>query len=348
MKTRQKLSVRKPQKSFTLIEVAIASALMGLIFTASMMLFLNASRNVSKLRSGLTAARAAGRVQQFLSLELTEAYGVVLPNDTVASGGITWNTALGSTSNYKSTNTANESGWAGEVNTALYMLSPQAGTASVQNGSGTTVALSGSTLPVDRGVTTVTNTALIFRGNPNGTANPAYGTCLWLWRYTSGTRTEMRLLTDEISTAWNAVSFVRTANSRRSVILKIVCGDGVYPSGEQTSDSMDGQTKVSLISGRTVYMANSALYTSISIPYPADTNLIPQPNNATPVPTAVPTASPSPTAVPTATPVPTVSPVPTASPTPKPATPTPTPSPTPKPATPTPTPTPKPTPVPIG
>ena len=352
MKKRQ-LSLLKPKsflrkQGFTLVEVGLASALMSLIFTASILLFMNASRNVNKLRSGLAAARAAGHVQQFLSLELEEAYGFVLPDDTVATAGTTWNSALGSTSNYRSSNTTSEAGWSSQINTALYVLQPASGSASVQNSSGSAVVLSGADQPVDRGVTTVTNTALIFRGNPNGTANPAYGTCLWLWRYTSGSRTEMRLLSDTISTAWNAVSFVRTSGSRRSVIAKIVCGDGVFPSGEQTSDSMDGTSKVNLISGRTIYLSNSALYTSITIPWPAASNLIPQANNATPVPTAVPTASPTPT------PVPTPSPVPTPTPTPRPATPTPTPSPTPRPATPTPvptpspTPTPRPTPVPIG
>jgi hypothetical protein len=371
MKKLKKFTLKRPRQSFTLAEVGIASMLMALIFTGAMMLFINASRTVTKLGSGLTAARAASRVQQFVSLELEESYGFVLPNDTVATGGVVWSTSLGSKTNYLSDNTASEAGWAGQLNTGAYILAPAPGTAAVQSGTGTTVSLSGTLQPVDRAVTSVTNTTLIFRGNPNGTANPGYGTCLWMWRYTNGARTEQRLLTNEISTAWNAVSFTRTTGSRRSLIVKIVCGDGSYPGGEQTNDSSDGVNLVNRVSGRTVYLSNSALYTSITIPYPTATNLIPQPNNATPVPTPVPTPSPTPTPVPTPTPLPTPTPtptpVPTPTPTPGPPTPVPTPTPTPRPATPTPTPrpatptptptpvptptptpTPKPTPVPIG
>lgn len=346
----------------------MALTLMSLIFLGTIQLFLATNRNVLKLRSGVEAARLAGQAMQYVSLELQEAYGVILPSDTVSANGVAWNTSLlGALSLYQVANPG-DANWPSTINTGVFILEPPNGTATVVNDAGSAVTLSGAQVPVNRAGTVITDTALIFRGNPNGTANSAYGTCLWLWRFVNGSRTEQRLITDQLSTAWNAVTISRTSGSDRSVVIKIVCGSGSWPNAEQTSDSTDGKNLVNLISGRTVYMSNSSLQSTMTVSYPVASNLLPQPNDATPVPTPtptpsptptpVPTPTPTPTPVPTATPVPTPTPVPTATPKPTPTptpspvptatpkpTPTPTPSPTPKP---TPTPTPKPTPVPIG
>ena len=330
------------RRGLTLLEVVVTLLLMSLIFLVTTQLFLTTGRTVGKMRAMTDTSRSAGLVTQWLDIELHEAYGVILPDDTNPP----WDAAqLGATSLLRSTNPG-EANWSANLNTGIFILYAPTGAATVMGASGNTLVMSGGNIPVNRGAVNITRTALVFRGNRDGTANPDYGSCLWVWRYESGVRTETRLLTDEISTAWNAVYFRRHSTTERAIQAKIVCGEKAFIYGEQTSERTDGKGKVTELAGRVIYMANTAMTAQTTVTYPNNPLLLPQANSASPSP------SPSPTPVPTATPVPTPSPLPTPIPTPGPPTPTPgpptpTPPPTPVPtATPRPTATPVPTPVP--
>ena len=344
----------KTGAAFSLTEVLVTMLLMSLLFLVTAQIFLSTGRAVGKMRAMTNSTRSAGLVMQWLDNELHEAYGVILPTDDV----LDWkDDELGDEENYKSDRPSGPegTGWASKLNTGIFILYPPAGAATVKGASGSELVLSGGDLPVNRGAAAITRAALVFRGNPDGSVNPGYGNCLWVWRFENGSRTETRLLTNELSSAWNAVYFRRpdAANERgRGLEAKVVCGEKVYAYGEQTNERSDSKSKVTQVSGRTIYMANTAMSTQTTITYPNSSLLLPTANSAspTPAPTATPVPTPSPVPTPTPTPAP---PTPSPSPTPFGMTPAPTPTPkpptpTPKPATPTPVPTPTPTPIPIN
>lgn len=343
-KTRQK----NARWAFSLTEVLVTLTLMSLLFLVVTQLFMTTGRTVGKMHAMTNSTRSAGLVMQWLDIELHEAYGVVLPDDASP----VWNAAnLGAASHYQTTNPggAANAAWPAQLNTGIFILYPPAGAATVKGATGADLVLSGGNLPVNRGAANITRTALVYRGNPDGTTNPSYGTCLWVWRYENGNRVETRLLSNELTSAWNGMYFRRHNTTERAIQAKVVCGESPYAYGEQTSERTDSLSKVSELSGRVIYMANTAMTNETNITYPNNPMLLPQANTATPSPTPVP---PTPTPTPSPTPVPTPSPTPTPyGMTPVPATPTPRPTPTPAPtpvptATPVPTPTPRPTPTP--
>ena len=236
----------KTGAAFSLTEVLVTMLLMSLLFLVTTQIFLSTGRAVGKMRAMTNTTRSAGLVMQWLDNELHEAYGVILPTDT----DVAWDSSqLGAIASYKSNRPsgAEGAGWASQLNTGIFILYPPAGAATLKGASGSDLVLSGGSLPVNRGSAAITRAALVFRGNPDGSVNPGYGNCLWVWRFEAGSRTETRLLTNELSSAWNAVYFRRqdAAKERgRGLVAKVVCGEKVYAYGEQTNERSDSKSKV--------------------------------------------------------------------------------------------------------
>ncbi|MGC4046301.1 MAG: hypothetical protein QM758_21130 [Armatimonas sp.] len=341
----KKLVQPKPRRkvALTVIEFLVATALMTAVFMATMEMFVQTGRSAQRLIASGNASQESQKTMQLVAEELREAVIITLPTDT---GTNAW--SFGTASQYQSTRPSGTewSSWAASLNTGIYMMLPATTTAKVSAVNGSEVTLSNADAVVDRMSTSLTRSILIFRGNPDGSVNPSYGTCLWAWYFerqgSNVVKTRERLLSKFVSSEWNAVTFARQSTGlTKSITVKIVASEWSLD-GIQSSESKD---KVSKLPGRSVLIRNSPLGAIVNPIIPPTSNL-PSPNTSpTPTPTPSPTATPTPTPKPTATPTP----VPTATPTPKPTgTPTPvptaTPTPTPKPtATPVPTATPKPT-----
>ena len=186
----------KTGAAFSLTEVLVTMLLMSLLFLVTAQIFLSTGRAVGKMRAMTNSTRSAGLVMQWLDNELHEAYGVILPTDDV----VPWDTArLGGVAKYRSLNPGGTegAGWASQLNTGIYILYPPVGAATLKGTGGSDLVLSGGDLPVNRGAAAITRAALVFRGNPDGSVNPGYGNCLWVWRFENGSRTETHLLTNE-------------------------------------------------------------------------------------------------------------------------------------------------------
>ena len=348
--------------AFNVLELLVAISLMTMVFAATMEMFLQTTKTAQGLIASGNASQEAQKAMQRVTEDLREAVSVELPS------GTTW--SVGTAASYKAnkpTGDGNDwSAWPATLDTGIYLMLPVKVTATVKDLSGANVVLQNEASVNDRMNSTVTKSVLYFRGNPDGTVNDTYGTCLWAWYFekvgTVVNKTASVLVTSRLSTEWNAAKFASTGSGlTRSVTVKLMAAEW-SASGNKSSESMD---KASLLPGRAILLRNAPLAAIVNPLVPGAANL-PSPNTAptpspTPSPTPTPTPTPkptaAPTAVPTATPVPTPTPTPTPKPTPTPtpgpATPTPvptavptaTPKPTPT-AVPTPTPTPKPTPTP--
>ena len=333
------------RRGFSLVEAGLAILIISGVLLGTVTLFTAANRMSAKITAANFANKdnslTVGRVVDMVR----EGYGAVLPNESnwVSGNTASFQTVVSGTTVY----------------TGVLLLYPSTtSSATVKNLSGSDVVLTGASgnAVFDRSQQSSV-TILIYRGDSAGIADPDAGSCLWML---PSNATAPTLLTENISSAPNAVSFIKpsTANGGLSILeLKIVTAysrargsssDAQDAGGltakdkaeiatgassnitysrlggttaEQTSESTAGRLITSL-THYSVLMRNSAIANIKPPAAPLATPYVPTP----PAP-APPTPTPPPTPAPTPPP-----PAPAPAPTP----PTPAPAPAPTPPTPPP------------
>jgi hypothetical protein len=305
---------RQRKTAFSVMEVLIAISLMTAVFLATMEMFVQTGRSAQRLVAFGNACQESQKAMQAVTEDLRESVIIRLPTDTGPSG---WN--FGSPSQYQAIRPSGTewASWPSTLNTGIYMMLPAVTTAKINNTNGNQMTLQNEFAVVDRRASNLTNSVLIFRGNPDGSANPTYGTCLWAWYFkkvgSSTTKVREKLITRSLSQEWNAVTFKRlTTGLNKSVTVKIVAAEWAQD-GIQSSES---NGKASKLPGRSVMLRNSPLGAIVNPIIPPAANL-PSPNTSpTPTPTPTPTPKPTPNTTPTPKPTPTPTPKPTPTPTP--------------------------------
>jgi hypothetical protein len=355
----EQVAENSPKTGFTMIETLIGGSIMTVVVVATVNLMLNTTRLVGKNRSQLGVVRNDVMAMQWVNQQLASSYMVVLPSET------DWNSAsFGSPGNFQTIRPSSGfANWPATLDTAMLIYpAPMANTTAIRlvAGTDTTLNTASGKLPRNRmtgaAVTDLLECVQVYRARtiapltPNVTGTGLYAQ-KWIRANTASPWVKSgapKVIANDISTLWNAVSFKRAGSRNRSILVKVVCSQEAYGFTDQTSDTFSSTTGVNDVPGRAAFMNNAAMTTvnPVSPPNSPIRSLVTPPpavngsNGWTPAPSPVPTPTPTPTPVGWKPPTP----VPTPTPTPVGWKPTPVPTPTPTPVgwKPTPTPTPKP------
>ncbi len=274
MKTMAKRRLsRRNRGGYTLLEMLIAVSLMSLVFLGGMDLVVSSSRTTVRTQAQLYAtADAANSIQNFIG-QVREAQIFRLPtSDAANTAEDGWITPTNTLASQFSTTLSG-----GTVNTAIELTVPPALTPGlngyktgvsdiqVQLSNGTAKHLTGP-LALYASQTPGTVVILIYRGDPDGTPDPdptnstVTGAGTYLWQYAipvtgvfDTTANPPYAICKSISTAPNAVQFVRPASEPYQAEVKIISGYYSPINGTQTSEEGNG-TSTSQLTGKCVYM----------------------------------------------------------------------------------------------
>ncbi len=259
MRARPLLRPARPRRGarsgFTLIEVTLATVLLGLIFAGAVDLFLTATKLTGKVNALVSSSQDSANAVQRIIEKTREAQAVRLPDDAgfvplpnYAGDAYYQNTVNGVT-----------------INTALEVSLPAAQAPNVIDSSGTNHAVAAYDRSGANGY------ILYYRGNADGSPNPSAGQYLCEYRSASATPT-IRCKTLDTQ-AWNAVQFVQPVGSPNQIEIKIVCASYDIINGRATNEETDG-SHTSTLTGKCVLMRDagtnnspSADATSITHPF---------------------------------------------------------------------------------
>lgn len=249
-------SRRRAGSGFTLIEVTLATVLMGLIFAGTIDLFLTATKMTGKVNAMTASSQDSANAVQRIIEKTREAQAVYLPDDS----GFVPLTSYSNVSTYYK-NTASGS----TIDTALEVSLPAAQTPNVLGTGGASIPVSA----YDR--TGASGYVLYYRGNADGSPNPSSGQ--YLCEYWS-TLNVIKIRCKTLDTlAWNAVQFVQPVGSPNEIEIKIICASYDIINGQATNEETDG-SHTSTLTGKCVLMRDagtnnspSADATSITHPF---------------------------------------------------------------------------------
>ena len=243
----------------SLVESMLSILLLSLILVGVVNLVVMALRSYSKINDVSSAVEKSQSVSRNVESEMTKGFLAIMPND--AAPFPVWKTStLGAASNYTYTNSSVT------VQAAVYLVYPGTRSLTVYSTSGGTITLSGSTAINDRSKTSPTESALIYRGNTNGTVNPSSGTVLWIKRFSSGVQASNTVITNKIHTAWNAVNFKRPTTRYDSVQMTIVTGAQTANRGWSSNHTTATSSGVTNSPVRNLVLLNATSSYNIVVP----------------------------------------------------------------------------------
>ena len=270
-----RVTKRKRQVGFTMVEALLSISLMGLLGSGAVSLFLAATRLSLKAGAQTSAGLEAANALQYVIEQTREAQSFALPNELTGSGGAFIVPGGRSAADFQTTLTSTIDGVTSTENiyAAMELALPPGQTVTVKDTSGSdkAVADSSGNTPIDR-TGNSTSTLLIYRGDPDGTPDPDptgsavvnAGTYLWLYTMPSNNIFDIvahppRALCKSIAVSPNAVQFVRPflngAETPYQVQIKIISGYYSAINGTQTNEATDG-SQVSQLSGKCALMRN--------------------------------------------------------------------------------------------
>ena len=240
---------RTRRAGFTLIEAALAMALMGLLFIGAMNLYITATRtaagsNAQNDSSG-RAANALGRIDD----DAREAYYIDLPDDAASDSASSFTPGTSYTAaSYIATD---------GTDAAIQLTYPTASAQAVLTSTGATQVASPA--PYSRGAST--STLLIYRSDGSGIPKPNDGQYLWALGTERGTAINSKIarLYDTNSTPIaDAVCFARPLDSSgtkltNEVEIRLIAAafSLAASGGQQTSESSQA-----VLTGKCVLMRN--------------------------------------------------------------------------------------------
>lgn len=242
-----------------MVESMISALLLSLIMVTVVNLTVTAYRGYGQINETSVAVEKSQGANRNLESELTKGFLTILPNDTAPFP--VWKTAtLGAASNHTNTNSGTT------VQTAVYVVYPMTRTLGVYNTTGGVITLSGADAVIDRSKTSPTQSALIYRGNADGSANSSSGTVLWIKKYASGTLASTSILTNKLHKAWNAVNFYRPSARYDSVQMTLITGEQLMGRNWQSNHTTAGTSGVTNVPVRNLVLPNSASSFNVVVP----------------------------------------------------------------------------------
>lgn len=222
------------RSGFTIIEVSIALVLVSLIMLCVMSLFEAMGTTVVSSTATMFANADSSKAMQHIIGDAREASTVALPDDASTTFAPFGNTQF---TNFETTFSGSN------VDTGIEITYPAGATAP-------TVALSSGTKTIAIYNRQVCGALLfIYRADPNGTPDPAAGSCLWEYGVDNGNQVNQALISS-IAMVPNAVQFSRPLLENTiqtyAVEIKIISGYYSPTYGTNTNESTNGQVATTL------------------------------------------------------------------------------------------------------